>query len=493
MDMFKHRGPSPFYPDLMSLNQTQINTVVAVERVGASLSLLGVALIVITYWAFKKLRTVPNLFILFASIANAGASIACLIGYDGVEAGMGSALCKTQAFMLEMFMQSDPWWSFAMAVNVYLVFFYGANPASFRKHVWIYCLVCFGIPFVPALVCLLYREDVRGVVYGDATLWCWISNEWTELRIYTYYLPIWVCIFFSTLIYIAVGYHVFKQRNQLRNLTFSSPGNDGKVVICSTSDVRESADKETQQPARSNVYGTAVTEVKVTTFVPRPRTPPPPPSLAPPGRVPRPTRSCENLCNVALYPGHDEESPTGSADSMARPRFEATCTSSPAQELSVSVLPKRTRASSVFSKFRSKFRHLDPVKLAYLRTSFVFAISILVTWTPSSVNRIHSLIHPFTPNYGLNVASAVVLPLQGVWNAVIYFSTSWNTCREELEKTRMVGKIMDLLGRGGQEDRRRWGVSGIGQIDGVEMRTRDRGIEMGTVRVGTVRAMTGSF
>jgi hypothetical protein len=32
-----------------------------------------------------------------------------------------------------------------------------------------------------------------------------------------------VCILLSTVIYIAVGYHVFHQRNQLRNLTLSNP------------------------------------------------------------------------------------------------------------------------------------------------------------------------------------------------------------------------------------------------------------------------------
>lgn len=74
----------------------------AIERGGASLSLMGVFLIFIAYAAFKRLRTVPNTFILCASIANVGASIACLMGYSGIAAGDNSALCQAQAFMLEM-------------------------------------------------------------------------------------------------------------------------------------------------------------------------------------------------------------------------------------------------------------------------------------------------------------------------------------------------------------------------------------------------------
>jgi hypothetical protein len=39
-------------------------------------------------------------------------------------------------------------------------------------------------------------------------------------------------------------------------------------------------------------------------------------------------------------------------------------------------------------------------------------------------------------NYPLNLASAIVLPLQGVWNAVIFFPTSWKVLREEVNLLR---------------------------------------------------------
>ncbi len=43
-------------------------------------------------------------------------------------------------------MQSDPWWSFAMAVNVFMVFFFAANPTTFRRYLWVYCVICYGRP-----------------------------------------------------------------------------------------------------------------------------------------------------------------------------------------------------------------------------------------------------------------------------------------------------------------------------------------------------------
>lgn len=66
-------------------------------------------------------------------------------------------------------MQSDPWWSFAMAINVYMVFFMGYNPDNFHKHLWIYCIACFGIPALPAFICLFYSPHGQKI-YGNATV-----------------------------------------------------------------------------------------------------------------------------------------------------------------------------------------------------------------------------------------------------------------------------------------------------------------------------------
>lgn len=57
-------------------------------------------------------------------------------------------------------------------------------------------------------------------------IWCWIDSDWKNLRILTYYLPIWICIALSICIYFAVGFYVFRQRNQLRNLSLSNPSHD---------------------------------------------------------------------------------------------------------------------------------------------------------------------------------------------------------------------------------------------------------------------------
>jgi len=90
-----HRGPT-FSPE-------HIEILITIERVGAGCSMIAIILVLLTFGLFKKLRTTPNLFLVFASIANAGASVASMIGYDGLERGEGSHLCQAQAFIFEWY------------------------------------------------------------------------------------------------------------------------------------------------------------------------------------------------------------------------------------------------------------------------------------------------------------------------------------------------------------------------------------------------------
>lgn len=68
------------------------------------------------------------------------------------------------------FMQADPWWSSAMAVNVYLVFFHNIRPSVFRQYAWIYCLICFGGPLITAIALLSIQGDPKGPIFGDAVV-----------------------------------------------------------------------------------------------------------------------------------------------------------------------------------------------------------------------------------------------------------------------------------------------------------------------------------
>lgn len=85
-----------------TLTIDQINIITALERTSASISMVGVVLVFAAYGTFKRLRTVPSTFVVFASLANIGAGVASMMGFSGVLAGVSSPPCQAQAFMLEM-------------------------------------------------------------------------------------------------------------------------------------------------------------------------------------------------------------------------------------------------------------------------------------------------------------------------------------------------------------------------------------------------------
>ncbi|KAL9133926.1 MAG: hypothetical protein Q9175_004887, partial [Cornicularia normoerica] len=49
----------------------------------------------------------------------------------------------------------------------------------------------------------------------------------------------------------------------------------------------------------------------------------------------------------------------------------------------------------------------------YARVAFLFFCALLVSWVPSSINRLYALTNPDKYNFGLNYTESLVLPLQG--------------------------------------------------------------------------------
>jgi hypothetical protein len=70
-------------------------------------------------------------------------------------------------------------------------------------------------------------------------------------------------------------------------------------------------------------------------------------------------------------------------------------------------------------------REINKAAWSYTKCSILFFTALCVTWIPSSANRVYSAVHGHDQVVALQVLSAIVLPLQGFWNAVIYSVTSW--------------------------------------------------------------------
>lgn len=67
---------------------------------------------------------------------------------------------------------------------------------------------------------------------------------------------------------------------------------------------------------------------------------------------------------------------------------------------------------------------------SYTKVSLLFFVAMMVTWIPSSANRAYSAAHTDEVSLPLEYMSALVLPLQGFWNAIIYATTSLQACKQ---------------------------------------------------------------
>ncbi|KAH8802649.1 G-protein-like protein coupled receptor [Xylogone sp. PMI_703] len=435
----------------MGLTQHQIDVCILIERVTACISVTGTLMLLTTFIIFKEFRTLSNTLIFYASFANLFANVAALIGGSGFTKGLNSALCQFQAFLLEMFMQSDPFWACAMSINVYLVFFWRFDASRLKKMYWIYGLACYGLPFIPAMVCLLLKTKEKGRIYGNATLWCWIDNEWAPLRMYSYYVPIWISILITFLIYIRVGIDIFQKRSQLRAM-----GGDNYAGDLSTSHGQTTSGNDTTKVDLSPFTGTRTTEVEVT----------------------RDQWTSENEVENSPKQAYNGESHRAAPKDM----YSVTISAAIPQD----GLAPPSRHTTTYHR-RRNHHGVDKVKWAYLKVALLFAMSILITWVPASINRIYGLIHPNT-SFALNIGSALVLPLQGFWNTVIYFTTSLPICRELLGRWKMRANAGSRLDDEGGDDSRRRGFNVMEMV----IRKKDSNKESDSM-VGFSRTETGSF
>lgn len=238
-------------------------------------------------------------------------------------------------------------------------------------------------------------------------MWCWISIKWDILRVAVFYAPVWVVILIIFGIYIKTGIHIFEQTQPLRELQQElrrpNTGGEKRVSltqnpflvqgITKTTDVLISYEDSSCSSPSSSTPGTILSSDEI-----------------------------KHLGPGATY-SVKIEGPRPTAPSTLCPSSVGCCFGGSL---------KRRRMSDVANK----------AAYSYCKCAVLFFIALLVTWVPSSINRVYSLILPDEVSFGLTLASSLVLPLQGFWNAIIYIATSLPAC-QALIRT-MMGKVNDV-------------------------------------------------
>ncbi|KAL4894616.1 hypothetical protein BDV59DRAFT_13695 [Aspergillus ambiguus] len=383
----------------MSPTPGQLYAISVTERICSAVSLAGTGIIVVSFLCSKAFRKPINRLVFYACWGNVMANIATVVSQSGIHAGLDSPLCQFQGFLIQWFMPADALWTFAMACNVYLTFFRKYNSEQLRKQEWKYLLFCYGLPFIPSFVFFFVQSRSRGRVYGGAVLWCWISPKWDFLRIALFYGPVWFVIFLTLGIYARAGRVIYRKRRELEQLG-----------TCDTNIDIDTIDFD--RPPEHRV--SKVTHIQIASE--------------------RSNASCD-----ASRSAHDISFPTTPTEVRCPydPYF-ITIEGGAGMSRNNSAGTERARLEHQewLSQRRSSGPDVNRAAWIYTKYAMLFFIALIITWVPSTINRVYALAFPNAFNFPLNYLSSFVLPLQGFWNSIIYVSISWPAFKSTFEDLR---------------------------------------------------------
>lgn len=248
----------------------------------------------------------------------------------------------------------------------------------------------------------------------------------------------------TTFIYIRTGREIYRKHKQLKELNYTSH-------------------YEPETNLANDPFSTKTTEVSVTSEIVT-TTQKTSIDLAPLGRAHRDSVGSQSKAySVSI-----------SADGPKAPAGATTATATSSGRSNEHTAQRSSRKKATYDA--------NSAAWSYTKCSILFFTAILITWIPSTANRVYGVIQPDGVSLPLEYMSAFVLPLQGFWNAVIYMVTSWKACKN------LFGDVGYLF-KGGRKTNVPSGVTGRsrgmpGTVPGrngtFEMMSKGRNMRMAT-------------
>jgi len=300
-----------------------------------------------------------------------------------------------------------------MAINVYLTFYRRFDAPKLRKLELPYLLFNYGVPFVPAFVFIWVKDREGNRVYGNATLWCWITWEWKIWRIIAFYGPVW-CV--ECRVFCPLGH-------KLISTSYT------RVVIITTMFIYFKA-SGTLYKNRKRLHAFRVSEIETD-------------SLS--------RRITEVSTTTEVNEGSYGVTPAARA--LVRYRSDGVGDAGDRQQG-----PSRAAYAATISAGEEEWRHttraeagnlasirpsptirrierriigyeINKAAWSYAKYAILFYAAMFVTWIPSTTNRLYSLLNENRVLLPLEYLAGFVLTLQGFWNCIIYMKTSWLGCK----------------------------------------------------------------
>jgi len=353
-----------------------------------------------------------------------------------------------------------------MAINVYLTTFHHWDARKLKRLEPTWFATNYFLPFIVAFAYCFISNPQSGKIYGGATLWCWVRPSWDGFRIYLVYAPAWATIAAIVVLYTISGVELFKRQRRFVQTTERSQSAAGAGGF--TFDDPFTAIKTTEVQVTSELHCSyPMTDMRS-----------PSTTLDPTMR--RPSQHNLNATPGAGLGPHDA-SGTGSADvsddeypfspALFNPfKLNPGLSGYGYDPYTVTISHGTRSVHGPTMKGTDKIarihaRQQEVAMIAheaawgYIKVALLYFVSLLITWVPSSMNRVWSLANEGSVSYGFNLAAGIVLPLMGFWNTVIYIVTSWDAVCALVREEKAGPAVLS----GGRGSRRKWQ-----ELNGVE-------------------------
>ncbi|KAJ2894167.1 hypothetical protein MKZ38_007894 [Zalerion maritima] len=186
-----------------------------------------------SFWQRIK-REPPNQFLiliynlLLSDIQQAAAFSLNVAWLVRNEIDVESPMCWVQGFTLSTGDLGNSVFLTAIAVHTYLgvVKGYRLPTSAFYAGIVACWVFTYGVSLLPVVVTRNGR-DVGGSVYVRAGAWCWIHNEYQDMRLYSHYLWIFISLASTIVIYVIICKRVQKQQQSTKDTPSQQCTNSG--------------------------------------------------------------------------------------------------------------------------------------------------------------------------------------------------------------------------------------------------------------------------
>ncbi len=184
--------------------ESQILVLAIISKIVSSLSFLGSFYLIVRFYRNRRLtkKSLYHRIILYISIVDIIGSVNFFIGPWVFK---NDVACTIQGFIVEMYI-AIPLWNIAHAVNVYMRVIKGWHADKAKALEPLYHLFAWSIPIVGGSIGV-YRQ-----VYKPVSSWCWYSADSVDLRFGTFYSWVFLAMFVSIAVALAVTLHVKKKQ-----------------------------------------------------------------------------------------------------------------------------------------------------------------------------------------------------------------------------------------------------------------------------------------